>query len=379
MVSTTEPISVIKESTELKKIKLKGKINQSAVKKAANAIAEGIVLLPTKYNYVLVSNDPKRLNSVNQDSLLILNERQKLEPTKFISKSDIEMDSLTEIAQKVIQQFTPGPLIAYLRQKELSSNQNPSNAEEKIGIRVSNSQLINDLLAQSKNPLYFIEVEKTESNILDSEWLRTNENNIVLYLEREIANYSNSTVIDLTTSEPKILKKGFLPILEIEQVSGRRLKIGKDVYFSVLFVCSGNSCRSPIAKGILEKMFEKKNVFVYSAGTIAQKGILPSEFAVIAAKKYGADISHHLSSPLTKELINDADLILVMSPKHKDNVIELVPEAKSKTFLLREYAFGINEEVEDPVGAPLAVFEKAAAVINENLIKVAEDIKDRLN
>jgi protein-tyrosine-phosphatase len=134
-----------------------------------------------------------------------------------------------------------------------------------------------------------------------------------------------------------------------------------------------------MAKGILEKMFEKKNVFVYSAGTIACKGSLPSEFAVIAAKKYGADISHHLSSPLTKELINDTDLILVMAPKHKDAVIELVPEAKSKTFLLREYAFGINEEVEDPIGAPLQVFEKVAAIINENLLKIAEEIKEQLN
>jgi protein-tyrosine phosphatase len=149
--------------------------------------------------------------------------------------------------------------------------------------------------------------------------------------------------------------------------------------FTILFVCSGNTCRSPIAKGILEKILEKENVCVYSAGTIAQKGSLPSEFAIIAAQKYGADISHHLSSPLTKELINDANLILVMSPKHRAAVFELVPEAKSKIFLLCEYGSGINEEVEDPIGAPLEVFEKVAAIINENLLKAAEKIKEQLN
>lgn len=170
------------------------------------------------------------------------------------------------------------------------------------------------------------------------------------------------------------------PISAIKEfVVLKRIKLTKDVDFSVLFVCSGNTCRSPMAKGILDKILEKDNVFVYSAGTIARKGSLPSEFAIIAAQKYGADISHHLSSPLTKELINDADLILVMSPKHRDAVIELVPEAKAKTFLLREYAFGINEEVEDPIGQALEVFEKVAAIINENLVKVAEAIKDRLN
>lgn len=180
-----------------------------------------------------------------------------------------------------------------------------------------------------------------------------------------------------STIEPILAIKEFV-VLKRNKL-GNRIKLNKDVNLSVLFVCSGNTCRSPMAKGILEKMFEKKNVFVYSAGTIARKGSLPSEFAIIAAQKYGADISHHLSSPLTKELINDADLILVMSPKHKDAVIELVPEAKSKTFLLREYASGINEEVEDPIGAPLQVFEKVAAIINENLVKVAEKIKERLN
>ena len=175
--------------------------------------------------------------------------------------------------------------------------------------------------------------------------------------------------------EPILATKEFDVLKRIKL--SNRIKLGKNVDFSVLFVCSGNSCRSPMAKGILEKKLEKQNVSVFSAGTIAQPGILPSDFAVIAAQKYGADISHHLSSPLTKESINDADLILVMSPKHKDRVIELVPKAKSKTFLLKEYAFGIQEEVEDPVGQSLEVFEKVASVINENIEKVAKKIKER--
>jgi protein arginine phosphatase len=170
------------------------------------------------------------------------------------------------------------------------------------------------------------------------------------------------------------------PILAIkESVALRKNKSSKDNYFSVLFVCSGNTCRSPMAKGILDKLLEKEKVFTTSAGTIACRGSFPSEYAVIAARKYGVDISHHQSAPLTKELINDTDLILVMAPKHKVAVIELVPEAKSKTYLLKEYGSGIKEEVEDPIGQSLEVFERVAAIINENLIKVAEKIKERLN
>jgi protein-tyrosine-phosphatase len=212
-----------------------------------------------------------------------------------------------------------------------------------------------------------------------SEWLKQYADSIVLFLETNLKKTLLSTIIDLSSPVPIIVRKGAIPILEIERVLGRKVKLGGNVYFSVLMVCSGNSCRSPMAKGILEKMLEKKNVFVYSAGTIAGSGNLPSEFAVIAAKSYGADITHHLSAPLTKELINNADLILVMSPKHKDSVLELEPSAKAKTFLLREYAFKTNEEIIDPVGQPLAVFEKVAKEINECLKKVAEDIKERLN
>ncbi|MFB0509344.1 MAG: Sua5/YciO/YrdC/YwlC family protein [bacterium] len=354
----------------MKRIKLKNKITSSVIDKTAKSLTDGIVILPTGYNYVLVSNDQSRLRLLKQDKKPIFKENQKLDPARFILKSDISLASLNEPAKKIISQFFPGPLIALI-----------PDSKGKIGISASDSQLINTLIERLKVPLYFIETE-----ISPHEWGRNqvgefNEltENISLFVESDITNPISSTIIDLSEPIPVILKKGAIPILEIEKFIHSRIKLSNDVYFSVLLVCSGNSCRSPMAKGILEKKLEKKNVFVFSAGTIAHPGSLPSEFAILAAQKYGTDISHHLSAPLTRELINGADLILVMSPKHKDRVIELVPKAQAKTFLLKEYALGIPEEIEDPIGQPLEVFERVAAIINESLEKVAQEIKERLN
>lgn len=353
----------------MKKIKFKGKINLSLIDKIASNL-DRIVLLPTECNYVFVSQDPIQLDDLHQNEYS--SEQQKIDIARFIKKSEINLDYLNEPARKIVEHFFPGPLIAILPEGIVGET-----SQSRYGIQLSNSQLVNNILEQLKSPLYFFETEN--QNPISNIQHPVIKNKISLYLETDITNPVKSTIIDLTQPSPVILKKGAIPILEIEKVIGSRVKLGSEVYFSVLFICSGNSCRSPIAKGIFDKMLEKKNVFIYSAGTIATSGNLPSEFAVIAAQKYGADINHHLSAPLTKELINDADLILVMSPKHKDHVIELVLQAQSKTFLLREYAFGIKEEVEDPIGAPLEVFEKVAAVINESLEKVALDIKERLN
>lgn len=342
-----------------------------------------MVLLETEYNYVLVSTNKRRLSFLNPYKALA--QSQKLAPAQFIREENINFERWQGAANKLISLFMPGPFIAII-----------SDTKGKIAVQVSDSPLIKHLLERIKKPLYFIE---TEFGMGDSDWLKQWRNRIGLYVEDKIkrprtdegheledilkpfGNWNSerglSTIIDLTEPTPVIIRKGIIPILEIEKVLNQRIKLGTGVYFNVLFVCSGNSCRSPIAKGILEKMLTKENVFVYSAGTTAESGNLPSEFAVTAARKYGADISHYLSAPLTKELINSADLILTMSPSHKKTVIGLAPKAKAKTFLLKEYAFGLIEEIEDPIGQPLAVFERVAKVINESLKKVAKEIKER--
>jgi protein-tyrosine phosphatase len=101
---------------------------------------------------------------------------------------------------------------------------------------------------------------------------------------------------------------------------------------------------------------------------------LPTEYAQQAAFELGADIQHHLSSPLTKERIKMADLILVMQVKHLTAVIELVPEAKKKTYIITDYVNKNKTGIADPIGQSLQKYQETAKLLYNLLKKVYKKI-----
>ena len=115
----------------------------------------------------------------------------------------------------------------------------------------------------------------------------------------------------------------------------------------VLFICTGNTCRSPMAEGMLNDIAEKDNlgIEVKSAGVFAYDGDNSSEYALMVLEEMGIDISKHKSQKVTKELIEETDLILTMSKSHKESVILDYPHIREKVYLLNEYAFGKEKDI----------------------------------
>src|SRR5437667_10642968 len=132
---------------------------------------------------------------------------------------------------------------------------------------------------------------------------------------------------------------------------------------NVLFVCTGNICRSPLASSLLERALKERSieVAVASAGTGAWDGAPASEGAYLVGLERGLDLSGHRARLLTREIVEQAGLILTMARHHRARVDELGGEGR--VFVLGEYAGreGEDAEVSDPFGGDLEVYRDTVA------------------
>jgi protein-tyrosine phosphatase len=130
-----------------------------------------------------------------------------------------------------------------------------------------------------------------------------------------------------------------------------------------LIVCTANICRSPMAEGILCKKIQEHPHFqgwrVSSAGTWGRNGLPAAPEAIEVLERRGIDISEHRSRIITPEIIQAADLILTMENGHREALVVEFPEKRQQIRLITELV-GASYDIEDPIGKPLAEFEKLA-------------------
>jgi protein-tyrosine-phosphatase len=128
----------------------------------------------------------------------------------------------------------------------------------------------------------------------------------------------------------------------------------------------------------LLKAREIDSIEVMSAGTAAAPGWPATQYAAEAVKTWDGDLSGHLSRPLTGDLIDEVDLILVMTPGHFREVLTMVPEANDKTFLLKQFpdTGDDGDGVEDPIGGSLDQYNQTFLEIGEELGRILPELQD---
>jgi protein-tyrosine phosphatase len=130
---------------------------------------------------------------------------------------------------------------------------------------------------------------------------------------------------------------------------------------SILVVCTGNICRSPIAEGFLRdglaRRFGERSPVVSSAGTSGWEGSGAMSESVEAAAERGSDLSGHVARALTATMVQGADLVVCMATDHREQVCALVPDAEGRTFTLKELT---RLAEHDPAGEPLGADELGA-------------------
>ncbi len=335
------------------------------LKEAAQVLkGGGLVIIPTETVYGIAAN---MLNKKALDRLYEIKKRPKDKPFSLHidEKAKVEKFAI-EIpicAYKLIDKFWPGPLTVILKSKNNGT----------IGLRMPDNEIALRVIAQANVPVVCpsanisgnpapVEFEKAIKDLKGMVDFAIDAGNTKLGVE--------SSIVDLSVLPPQILRAGAIKKEDIEAVVKKKI---------VLFVCTGNSCRSVMAKALLEKAMKEKNrddVEVLSAGIILLSGLGATESTKEVLRREGLDVSSHRSQRVTRDMIRKSDIILVMEKLHGEKILELAPEAKFRLFLLKEFAKieDNNLDISDPIGRSIDFYQRTLGIIKEAVERISNII-----
>lgn len=356
-----------------------------AVHLAVEFLAAGkLVALPTETVYGIATS---ALNADAADRLNSLELSFFGPPFSLAVKSgDDALDFVPDLpptGKRLARRCWPGPLTIITDGTHPDSllTQIPASIrslifkEDQVGLRVPHHRFFHDVSRLTIGPLILTGIRgpsgdyctdgRTVVDLLGDQ--------VDLILDDGSTKYAQpSTVAKIDAAGYQILREGVLGETALKRMSS----------FLALMVCTGNTCRSPMAevlfkKHLAEKMgcgvdeLEDKGVIVASAGVAAMPGAKASMESVEVVEKMGLDLSNHESQPVSDQLLESADLILTMTNGHRQALVAHWPEVAERTHVISTD----GADVSDPIGGPLELYEGCARQIDAYLKEWANKVE----
>ena len=343
------------------------------IRLAAEKLRDGaVVVLPTETVYGAVASLKRR------DALARLRHLNDAAPTgeeatqrAFIPHLGRPEDALkflgelSELGQRCIRKLWPGPVALIFdvpadRRRQVAASFGLDEAElytgDTITLRCPDHPVAAHAITALGSPVAAVKAGANAS-AFGQDLVQELEGKVDLILDAGAPRYSKpSTIVRVHKDSYEIVRAGIYDQRIIERL----------LRTTILFVCSGNTCRSPMAEAITRQVLaeklhvpqddlEKKGLQVVSAGAMAMPGARAAAPAIDVVREMGGDLTKHRSRSLSVELIHQADMIFTMSQNHARAVTALVPSAAEKVATLDPQG-----DIEDPIGGDVSLYHQVA-------------------
>jgi L-threonylcarbamoyladenylate synthase len=354
------------------------------IRQAAEVIRSGgVIVYPTDtlYGFGVDMNNPTAL-----EKLIRLKGSQAGKPLSVLINNKLQAEQLTgSISGEVAGQFDkllPGK-ITLLISRRIPAPIPFLDGFTKIGLRYPAHKISNALVTELGFPISSTSVNLSgQANLKHPhDIIKAFGKQIDLILDAgPVSSLLGSTILDCSVHPPRLLREGEVSQGQIESLLGFKITAVKKK-FLILFICSGNICRSPMAEGILNRILSKTRykemVSVKSAGTYMITNVPAAPEAIDIAMQYDIPLARHRSQALTGELLAAANLVLCMALNHYNFINANYPEHREKVFLLRQWQEKIplsNPSIGDPIGQNFEFFKNIFNQIYIEIMRVLPEI-----